>query len=286
MKKFILMLIIGISFSLTGCIKRDSMEDITIYTSVYPIEYITNRLYGENSKVYSIYPDGIIPDLYTLNDKQIKDYSKSQLFIFNGLSVEKEYLSPMLKYNKNLKIIDATLSMEYDFSQTDLWLDPSNALMLARNIKTGFNEYVNNHYLKNEIEKNYELLKIDLSNLSAKLNSISNNVVDPTIIVSSNKYMFLENYGFSVISLEEIDSNAKLLVEAKRRISNGQNKYIFVSKNEEFSPIVQGIIDELNVETLAFHTLSSISDTERNSKNDYISIMTENINLLKQELYK
>ena len=32
----------------------------------------------------------------------------------------------------------------------------------------------NNHYLKNDIEKNYEALKIDLSNLSAKLNLVSN----------------------------------------------------------------------------------------------------------------
>ena len=30
----------------TGC-KKDTMDDITIYTTTYPIEYITNELYGK-----------------------------------------------------------------------------------------------------------------------------------------------------------------------------------------------------------------------------------------------
>ena len=277
---------IACCFLLTGCIKRDSMEDITIYTSVYPIEYITYRLYGENSTVTSIYPDGVIPSVYSLNDKQIKDYSKSDLFIFNGLSDEKKYLEPMLKYNRDLKIIDSTLSMEFTNRYEELWLDPDNALMLARNIKTGFNEYINNHYLKNQIEENYENLKLDLSNLSAKLKLVSSSSSDSTIIVSNNLFKFLEKYGFNVISLDDSVSSSKNIEEARKRIQNGKTKYLFVIKDEDIDSSVQALIDETNVERLEFHNLASINDTERNGKKDYISIMHENINLLKQELYK
>ena len=277
---------IACCFLLTGCIKRDSMEDITIYTSVYPIEYITYRLYGENSTVTSIYPDGVIPSVYSLNDKQIKDYSKSDLFIFNGLSDEKKYLEPMLKYNRDLKIIDSTLSMEFTNRYEELWLDPDNALMLARNIKTGFNEYINDHYLKNQIEKNYENLKLDLSNLSAKLKLVSSSSSDSTIIVSNNLFKFLEKYGFNVISLDDSVSSSKNIEEARKRIQNGKTKYLFVIKDEDIDSSVQALIDETNVERLEFHNLASINDTERNGKKVYISIMHENINLLKQELYK
>ncbi len=286
MKKFFILFSILLCFMLTGCIKRDSMEGITIYTSVYPIEYITNRLYGENSTVYSIYPDGVFPSVYTLNDKQMKDYSKSDLFIFNGLSSEKEYLKTMLESNNDLKIIDATLSMEYSSFQEELWIDPSNALMIARNIKTGFSEYINNHYLKSEIEKNYDSLKIDLSNLSAKLNLVSSSSSDPTIVVSSNMFKFLENYGFNVISLDESSVSDKTISDVKKRISSGSTKYIFVLKDEDLNSTVQGIIDETGVQKLEFHTLSNISENERNLKKDYVSISLENINLLKQELYK
>lgn len=281
MKKLLLILL---TIILTGCIKRDNMEDITIYTSVYPIEYVTTKLYGENSKIHSIYPNGVIPNVYTLNEKQIKDYSKSELFIFNGLSNEKEYLIPMIKNNKNLKIIDATLGIEYINYQEELWLDPSNMLMIARNVKEGFKQYVNNHYLKNEIEKNYENLKVDLSNLAAKLNLISNSAQDKTIITTSNMFKFLENYGFTVISLEE--KPEKNLVLARTRIESGLSKHIFTIKNQELAPEIQNLITEKNIPTLEFHTLSNLKEEEISSKKDYVTIMTENINLLKQELYK
>ena len=286
MKKIFVCFSIICSFLLTGCIKRDSMEDISIYTSVYPVEYITNRLYGEHSKITSIYPDGVITEMYSLNDKQIKDYSKSDLFIFNGLSDEKNYLQSMLKSNKDLKIIDATLSMEFTSYQEELWLDPANALMLARNIKTGLNEYINNHYLKNEIESNYEGLKLDLSNLSAKLNVISSSSSNPTIVVSSDMFKFLEKYGFSVISLDEKSVTDKNIADVKRMISNGEVKHIFVIDDVDNSSVVQGIIDETNVSTLAFHALSNLNDNERTSKKDYMSLSLENISLLKQELYR
>lgn len=284
MKKIIFTIFISLFF-LTGCMKFNSMEDIDIYASIYPIEYFTNRLYGEHSKVHSIYPDGIIYNVYTLNDKQIKDYSKADLFIFNGLSNEKEYLKTMLKNNSDLKIIDATMSMEYLNYEEELWIDPSNALMIARNIKSGLSEYINNHYLKNQIEKNYESLKVDLSNLSAKLYLISENSEDPTIVVSSNTFKFLEKYGFTVISLEENINNGKIINNIKSRIDNGQTKHIFVLKDEELDDSVQNIINEFNISKLEFHTLSNISESERSSKKDYVSICLENINLLKQELY-
>jgi zinc transport system substrate-binding protein len=287
MKKFCLLISILSCLFITGCIKRDSMDDITIYTTVYPIEYITNRLYGENSTVHSIYPDGVTSSVYSLNDKQIKDYSDSDLFIFNGLSNEKNYLKPMLDNNSNLKIIDSTLSMEYSSYQDELWIDPSNALMIARNIKTGFNEYINNHYLKSDIEKNYDSLKVDLSNLSAKLNLVSSSSNDSTIVVSNDMLKFLEKYGYNVISLEENDNlNEKIISDVKNRISNGSTKHIFVIKNQDINETVKSIIDETNVEKLEFHSLSNISENERNTKKDYISIMNDNISLLKQELYK
>ena len=273
-------------FILTGCIKRDSMDEISIYTSVYPVEYITERLYGDHSTITSIYPDGVLTRVYSLNEKQIKDYSKGDLFVFNGLSEEKDYLTDMLKENNKLKIIDATLSMEYTNYQEELWFDPANALMLARNIRTGLNEYINNHYLKNEIDKNYEELKIDLSTLSAKLNVISSSCADPTVVVSSDIFKFLENYGFTVISLDENSVTDKTVYEVKRKIANGEVGHIFVIENEDMGPTLKSIIDETNVPTLKFHDLSSLSDSERNGKKDYVSLSFENINLLKQELYR
>ena len=160
-KKLLLLFLLSILIT-TGCFKRDTMEDISIYTSVYPIEYIASELYGEHSTINSIYPNGIIVDKYTLTEMQLEEYSKTDLFIFNGLSNEKDYIKPMFQSNKDLKIIDASASIEYTNRIEEIWLDPSNFLMIAQNIKTGFDEYITNQYLKSEIEENYKQLKIDI----------------------------------------------------------------------------------------------------------------------------
>ena len=139
MKKLInILLILILSLQTTGCFKSDTMEDITIYSTVYPIEFVTEQLYGDYAEIKSIYPDGVITEEYVLTKKQIKDYSDSELFIFIGLNKEKDYVKEFFKYNKNIKIIDATSSMEILNRTEELWLNPSNLLMLAQNIKNGF----------------------------------------------------------------------------------------------------------------------------------------------------
>src|SRR5574344_2514327 len=99
--------ILLIVFITSGC-KKDSMEDITIYTTSYPIEYITSELYSDYGYVSSIYPNEVIK----LSDKLITDYSSGDLFVYNGLSGEKDYAVKMLNKNKNLLIVDSTMGME------------------------------------------------------------------------------------------------------------------------------------------------------------------------------
>jgi len=288
MKKIISMaILLVLTLTLTGCIKRDSMEDITIYTTNYPTEYITNRLYGQYSTVYSIYPDGVNINDYKLTDKQIKDYSNSNLFIFNGLSNEKEYVTKMRQYNQKLKIIDTTLAMEYSNSVEQLWLDPSNFLMMAQNIKTGFKEYINNYYLNNNINENYEKLKVEASNLDAKIKEIVSNGSNKTIVVSDNVFKFLEKYGLTVYSLDDKNQDLdRTRKEVRRLINNGTIKYIFVKSNEDLNDTVQRLTKTTNVQIQKWHTLSNISEIERTENKDYFSIMNDNLELLKNELYK
>lgn len=274
-------------FSLTGCLKHDNMEDITIYTTNYPTEYITKRLYGDFSTVTSIYPDGINIKDYKLTDKQIEDYSNSDLFIFNGLSNEKDYVESMRKKNKNLKIIDTTLSMEYNNGIEELWLDPSNFLMMAQNIKTGFNEYIDSYYLTNKIEENYEELKIEASNLDAKIKDIVSNGNSTSIVVSSNLFKYLEKYGVTVYSLDESNTDVNAVYrEALKMINDGSIKYVFVIANEESNSTVRKLIENTNVQTLEWNTLSNLSEIQRNEKEDYFTVMNSNLELLKNELYK
>lgn len=280
------MLLAVISLSSTGCFKSDTMEDIDIYTTVYPIEYIVNRLYGKYGNVTSIYPDGVIPTEYELTKKQTKDYSQANLFVFNGLVDEKNYVTDFFEYNKNIMIIDSTASMEINKRTEELWLNPSNLLMIAQNIKNGFDEYVTNHYIKNDIEENYDALKIELSNLDANISLVVDNAASKNLIVTDDLFLFLNKYGFNVISLDSDTATEKTISQARSLINSGSSTTIFAPNNEDLNDVVKSIIDDTGVKVSYLHTLSNITEQERSNKKDYISIMKDNIEAIKEEVYK
>ncbi len=284
MKKILFTLLCCL-FLTTGCFKKDNLENITIYTTAYPIEYITSQLYGSHSVIKSIYPDGIDISKYELTKKQINDYSKGDLYIFNGLSNEKNYIQPMFKQNKNLMIIDSTSSMDSNLSD-ELWLNPSNFLMISLNIKNGLLKYIDNHYLAKEIEEKYEGLKINISNIDAKLKLLSENNPDATIIVDSSKLKFLENYGFRVISLEENDTlTEKVKTDATDLLKDKTCEYIFTLDEDSLNKTVKKIKEETDAKILELNNLSTITDEQRASKDDYITLISDNIERLKEEIY-
>ena len=62
---------------LSGCklnIDTDSMKDIKVYTTIYPIRYLIDSLYGTNSTIYSIYPSGVEPKDFQISDKKLEEY--------------------------------------------------------------------------------------------------------------------------------------------------------------------------------------------------------------------
>lgn len=288
MKKKILMIIglIIILLSFTGCSKDDTESVMTTYTSVYPVEYILDNLYGDKMAIYGIYPDGTNYTNYKLTNKQLSDYSKGDLFVYNGtIKKEKDYAAYLINKNKKIKIIDASLGMNYTNDVIETWLNPSNYLMMASNIKKGLEEYINEEIEKKEIEKNYEKLKLNLTQIDAELKSIANNSNNNILIVGSDTFKYLEKYGFTVISLEENDNlTDKTLADVKKIFSNKMASYIFLKDNDEESKTVKALKDKYNIQIARINSLYTLSATDRKDKKDYNSIMMDNINSIKLEV--
>ena len=287
MKKILISvgLILGALF-LTGCDAINNMENITIYTSSYPIEFVTKKLYGDHAKVYNMYPQGIDLNNYKLTDKQVSDYANSDLIIYNGLSDEQKYIVKMINKNNKLKIIDATSKIEYSSSIDEIWINPSNLLKIAKNTKDGLDEYINSNLVKDEINTNYEELKVEISSIDADLKEMVENASDKTIVTSSNKLNFLTKYGMNVISVDESTLTDKTLSDAKKALQSDSIGYLFVIKGEENSKTVEDLLNEISgIQTLEIDILANISTEDKNDGKDYISIMNENIDKFKQELY-
>ncbi len=285
MKKIKYLIILIMLFSLTGCLSNDSMDDIKISTSVYPIKYVVDYLYKNHSEIRSIYPtDEEVID-FKVTDVLLEQYSDTDLFIFNGSSNEKNYVKTIHSKNKDLMIIDFTSNnLDYDYSIEELWLNPNNLLTIANNIKKGLGEYIKTKYLVKEINQKYEDLKIELTNLDGKYYSASNLASNKTIIVSDDAFKFLEKYGLEVISLDKDTVTNKEKERALSLLKSGECNYIYI-KYGETNEEIQNMVNEANKSTLSLYTMTNLNGIDT-SKVNYITLMNQNLDNLKLELYK
>lgn len=262
-----------------GCNKNDNeTKTANIYTTIYPLTYVMEKLYGENNTIASIYPNGVDLNDYNLTDKQIKEYSQANMFVYIGLGNELNIAKSFLNNNKKLEIIDATYGLNYNNKIEELWIAPNNFLMLVKNIKASLNEYIDNEYQLNYIEEQYNEIYKDISWMDADLRSIAKDSKENNnnVIISSSKvFDYLNNYGFEVISLENITNNEKQ--DIKTKFKNGKYTSILkldTEKENEF--IIE--LKEYGAKVININSMITNSDPA----SDYKTIQYENINKIRE----
>jgi len=285
-KKLFLLLLLIIPFIVGGC-TSDSMDNIDILVTNYPNEYIVKQLYGTHSTISSVYPDGVDINNYKISKKQKKEYATYDLFVYNGLiDKERSLAMELLAINHDLRIIDTAYVLETNYSPEELWLNPSSLLMMSQNVRLSLSEYASSSYLKKDIDESYDKLKITLSEIDAEYRLASESTDNKTIIVADSALKYLEKFGLNVICVDN-DATQKTMTDAYNLVEDGAVSYIFKFKNEELGENAQAIVDNYSsINTIDLHRLDNITDEERSEKEDYISIMEDNLESIKKELYQ
>ena len=287
--KFLLLLILfllPVTLLTTGC-SNDSMDNIEIMVTNYPNEYITKKLYGEHATITPIYPDGVDINNYKISNKLKHDYAKKDLFIYNGLIEKERNLAiDLLDINPDLKIIDTAYVLETDYSPEEMWLNPSSLLMMSQNVRLGLEEYISSTYLSKDVDAAYNALKIELSELDADYRVAVESTNNDTIIVADSALKYLEKFGLNVICIDS-DASDKTLSLAEKAILNKSVSYIMLFKNEKVNDNAQKLLDTCSdVQKLELHRLDNITTSERSNGETYVSIMRNNLDLIKKELYQ
>ena len=287
--KFLLLLILfllPVTLLTTGC-SNDSMDNIEIMVTNYPNEYITKKLYGEHATITPIYPDGVDINNYKISNKLKHDYAKKDLFIYNGLIEKERNLAiDLLDINPDLKIIDTAYVLETDYSPEEMWLNPSSLLMMSQNVRLGLEEYISSTYLSKDVDAAYNALKIELSELDADYRVAVESTNNDTIIVADSALKYLEKFGLNVICIDS-DASDKTLSLAEKAILNKSVSYIMLFKNEKVNDNAQKLLDtDSDVQKLELHRLDNITTSERSNGETYVSIMRNNLDLIKKELYQ
>ena len=286
MKNYLKIFMLGlIIISLSCCFKKDVYDDITIYSTVYPIEFIAQRLYGEHATISSIYPNEVDINSYVLTNKKLSDYSKGNLFIYNGLSTEKDIAANLLNKNKKMNIIDVSQGLEIKNDVTELWLSPSNFLMMTSNVKNGLETYINYKGILDEINANYDELKLNISEFDAELKLTAENGKKKKIIVANNTFKFLEKYGFEVISIAADDENSNTNIsQAEKAYSSKESTYLFTLSGTEETETIKNLVSK-GAKRIEIPTMITLTEEQRKNNNDYIILMKDFIEKIKSEVY-
>ena len=285
-KKLLLLIILLIPFVLTGC-TNDTMDNIDVIVTNYPNEYVVKNLYGNHASITSIYPDGVDISNYEISNKQKKEYAYKDLFVYNGLLEKERNLAvDLLAINPDLRIIDTAYVLETDYSPEELWLNPSSLLMMSQNVRLSLSEYVTSTYLKKEIDEAYDELKIKLSEVDAEYRVAVESTDNKVIVVQDSALKYLEKFGLEVICIDS-DATQKQLSDTENLIEDGTIRYIYMFKGQEENDNTKAFLEaNPDVKKVELHKLDNINDEERAEKEDYLTIMRDNLELIKKELYQ
>lgn len=271
MKKVkILMMLACILLATTACNNKKS-DGLKVLTTTYPISFLTEQIYG-NGLILSVYPDGADIENYNLTSKQEKQYSKNDIFIYNGLSKEQEIAKNLINNNRKLHIIDVAYGLKYNNGVEELWLSPNYYLMLAKTIKDNLQDFVSSKYAKDELEKKYQDLAEKLSVMDAELRTIAKSAKDlnkHTIVASSNMFKYLNSYGFNVISLEESNLNT-----LKGSFQNKTYTTLFMKDTEQQTEAIT-TLEKSGAKIVTVKTMQTLKTEEKENNETYFTIMNE-----------
>lgn len=270
--------------------KKD--EKIKVYASIYPIYDFAKNIGKDKIDLNLIVPNGQEPHDFEPDNKDIKALENADVFIYNGAGLE-SWSDKVLKSlnNKDLVSVIASDGVEILHESDDeidphVWLDPKNAIIEAENIKDAFikadsknEEFYTNNF--NEYRDKLEKLNEDFSE---KLSNIKDN----KIVVSHMAYGYLtKSYNLEQIGIEgvnaESEPDAKTMAKIVEIVRENNIKVIFTE--DIVDPKIAGTIaNEARIKTEFLNPLESLTEEEIKNDDDYISIMTSNLNKIYEAL--
>ncbi|MDQ0999747.1 zinc transport system substrate-binding protein [Neobacillus niacini] len=246
-KKFITILsVLALMLFLAACNqteKTQSSEDtkqLTVFTTIYPLQYFTERIGGDLVKIENIVPPGSDAHSVEISTKTMMKVAESDAFIHTGTGVEgfADSVSDSLE-KEDVKIVSASENIDFissnqeahdehaeeeghdehaeeeahdehneegheEHGESDIdphvWLDPNRSIILAENIKNALAELQPEN--KKAFEDNFITLKNELEKLDTEFTNMVAQTKTKTFIVSHSAYGYWENtYGLKQVGI-------------------------------------------------------------------------------------
>lgn len=307
MKKIFIVIVFGmVCFLFFGC--QDATDEshndkLTIYTSIYPIQYAVERIGGDAVMSQSVYPPGVDAHTYEPTTKDMTDIAKGDAFIYLGSGMEgfaetaanalQETNVKRIELGRHKELFRADHNDEDDIHHHDhgdidphMWLDPTRLIMAASYIKDTLIEL--DPGKEKLFTANFESLKEDLIHLDEDFKSTLQNKDNKTILVSHAAYGYWEErYGIEQLPINGLSSSEEPsqrdLTKIIHQAESSNLHYVIFEQNasNQISEIIQDYID---AKALTIHNLSVLTDKDIENQDDYLTLMKKNLHVLDEVL--
>ncbi len=308
-----LALLLLASLWLTACSQQERVSDkmeekISVYTTVYPLQYFTERIGGDAVDVKSIYPPGADEVTFEPSLKEMMALADSDLFFYIGLGLEGfvNNAEKTLK-NEHVKMIATSEAItedmldeshddhdhdheEHDHHHGDfdphVWMSPVLSDALAYSIKEALIEIAPDQ--KETFQKNFESLRDDLLLLDRQFIDMASTAKTKTFFVSHAAFGYIaDTYGLTQVAIAGLNSQSepsqKELAALVEYAKEQDVKYIFFEQNVS-SKLTDVIRKEIGAESLMLHNLGVLTADDIKNGEDYFSLMAYNLDMLKKAL--
>jgi zinc transport system substrate-binding protein len=324
-KLFTILSVLGLMLFLAACNqteKTQSSEDtkqLTVFTTIYPLQYFTERIGGDLVKIENIVPPGSDAHSVEINTKTMMKVAESDAFIHTGTGVEgfADSVADSLE-KEDVKIVSASENIDFissneevpdehgeeegdeehseeeeghdEHGESDIdphvWLDPKRSVIIAENIKNTLVQLQPEN--KEAFEDNFLTLKNELEQLDSEFNNMVIQTKTKTFIVSHSAYGYWEDaFGLRQIGISGLsptdEPSQRQLTEVIDLVKDSNLQYIFFEPNLT-NKVAEAVQNETGTKALTLNNLESISDENIKNNEDYFVIMRKNIDALKQAL--
>lgn len=314
---FIFALILGASIFLTGCKGDNSTANtqnenqLSIYTTVYPLEYMAKQIGGDYVNVSSIYPAGVDEHTFEPTQKDIINIAESDLFYYIGYNLE-GFANNVTKTlaNENVEMVAIGEKVELDAHEHEeeghehedheheddghdhgsvdphLWIDPLYAKEMAKHIKDSLIEKMPEQ--ESTFEENYQVLSQKFDELNTEYTNVFSEAQHKEFLVSHAAFGYWEErYDVEQISVSGLSTSEeptqKSLENLVDTAKEHELKYILVEQNVN-SKLTDIIQKEAKLTSLPIHNLSILTQDDIEKGRDYFSIAKDNLDSLQKAL--
>ncbi|MEH7492327.1 metal ABC transporter solute-binding protein, Zn/Mn family [Neobacillus niacini] len=303
------MFILLISLVITACSAENEQTDnkkeqLTIYSTVFPLQYFTERIGGKYVTVNTIYPPGADEHTFEPSQKDMIKLADSDLFFYIGLGLEGfvESAKESLK-NENVSLIPTAEDLildpaeeheAHDDHEDDghgdfnphVWLDPVYSKEMATVIRDSLIEKMPQN--KETFNQNYQKLADELDQLNSEFESTIQTAKHKEILVTHAAFSYWEQrYGLREISISGLSTtNEPTQRELENIISLADKQglhYILFEQNVQ-SKLAEIVQKEIDAKALPVHNLGILTKENIKDNETYFTLMEQNLESLKTAL--